>query len=148
MFGKNKLLSDGVQATGVVFEKVGPRSTEGGGFADTYHVTVRVKFDDGSTTDVKQKLNRTKAGLHLVGAVVPVRYDAADHSKVEVDVPALEARQETVRNESRLRSVARAEAALNEQATAGPSADEIRNRAAGDPPPTLAQIRNARNNPS
>jgi hypothetical protein len=147
MFGKTKVLSTGMQATGVVFDRVGPRPTEGGGHVDTYRVTVRVRFDDGTTGDVRAKLHISEVGLHAVGAVVPVRFDPADHSKIEIDVPVLAARKQTARDESRQRSLDRAEAALREQPSAGPTVPEIRDRAPGDALPTLAQIREARNRP-
>ena len=58
-----------------------------------YRVTVRVQFDDGSTTEISRKLHYSSAGLHSEGDILPVRYDPADHSKIEIDVPALKARR-------------------------------------------------------
>jgi hypothetical protein len=58
-----------------------------------YRVTVRVHLDDGSTTEISRKLHYSSAGLHSEGDILPVRYDPADHSKIEIDVPALKARR-------------------------------------------------------
>jgi hypothetical protein len=90
--GKGKLLREGAEIQGVVVD-VKRQLVEGGNYGDPYHVTVRVNFPDGSTAETKQKLGSFKTGNHFDGAIVPVRYDAEDHSKIEVDVPALEAQQ-------------------------------------------------------
>jgi hypothetical protein len=87
MFGKGKLLREGAEAQGVVIQNKGTMTVTG--IAPDYHVKVRVKFDDGTSTEFKQKLNAPTVGRQFEGAVVPVRYDPADHSKVEIDVPAI-----------------------------------------------------------
>jgi hypothetical protein len=89
MFGKGKerLLQEGAVAQGVVIQNKATMTVTG--IDPKYHVKVRVKFDDGTSTEFKQALNAREVGRHFEGAVVPVRYDPADHSKIEIDVPAL-----------------------------------------------------------
>ena len=58
-----------------------------------YRVTIRVNFPDGATTEFKKWLDWHDVGQVFQGSVVPVRYDPSDHSKVVLDVPALEARR-------------------------------------------------------
>jgi hypothetical protein len=117
MFGLgNKLLTDGAQAKGVVIKcKMNP------GIADNivpdYHVTVRVKFDDGSTKEFKQKLNRYKVGgFFTEGTILPVRYDPDNHSKVEIDIPAVTGPPVDYDAENQER-IARAEAAIAQGTT-------------------------------
>ncbi len=90
MFGKGKLLRDGAEAQGVVIDSLIATGADGG-TVDDYEVKVRVRFDDGSTAEVAGKLYRHKVGYHSEGAILPVRYDAHDRSKIEIDVPKLEA---------------------------------------------------------
>jgi hypothetical protein len=92
LFGNNKLLTDGVVGQGVVIDSVGPASTGEGGMGRSYSVKVRVQFPDGTTAEFTEKhLDRYKHGWRLKGDIVPVRYDGADHTKIAVDVHALEA---------------------------------------------------------
>jgi hypothetical protein len=111
MFGKGnaKLSEEGVQAQGVVVQHKGTTTTVG--IAPDYHVKVRMTFDDGTSTEFKQKLNARTVGRHFEGAVVPVRYDPADHSKVEIDVPAL-TRPAVDRTALQQDAIARAEQAI------------------------------------
>jgi hypothetical protein len=115
MFGKDKLLSEGAPAKGVVIETHGPATSGQGGVVDSYRLVVRVKFDDGSTTEFAQKLNHRKDGLHIEGDIVPVRFDPADHSKIEIDLPALAARREAARSDAKQAAIARSERALDPQ---------------------------------
>jgi hypothetical protein len=114
--GKSKLLTTGALTDGVVID-VKRQLLAGGNFGDTYHVTVRVKFDDASTAETKQKLSGLKAGKHFDAAIVPVRYDAGDRSKIAVDVPALEADQRLKLAESEAARTARIERAETEAAS-------------------------------
>lgn len=81
-----KLYSEGAQTEGLVVHR--SDTTEG----INYHLSVRVKFPDGSATEFKKWLDWHDVGQLYEGSVVPVRYDPSDHSKVELDVPALQAR--------------------------------------------------------
>jgi hypothetical protein len=90
MFGNRKtakLYREGAQTEGLVVHR--SDTTEG----INYHVTIRLKFPDGSTTEFKKWLDWHDVGQLYQGSVVPVRYDPSDHSKVALDVPALEERQ-------------------------------------------------------
>jgi hypothetical protein len=122
MLGKGKLLRDGAQAQGVVTESIIATSGEGG-TVDKYTVKVRVQFDDGSTAEISSKLLRHKVGYHYEGAILPVRYDAHDRSKVEIDVPKLEAQFEARTAQVKAEAIERGERQLEVQASefaAGP----------------------------
>src|SRR5260370_41113294 len=87
MFGTKKtakLYSEGTQTEGLVVHR--SDTTE----RINYRVTIRVKFPDGLTTEFKKWLDLHDVGQLYEGSVVPVRYDPSDHSKVVLDVPALE----------------------------------------------------------
>lgn len=97
--GKKKLYEGGAQTEGVVIKataQVNPLTTNPG-----YMIVVRAKFPDGSTTEFTQGRLRDGGGYvyaetygsPYVGQVVPVRYDPSDHSKIAVDLPALEETQ-------------------------------------------------------
>jgi hypothetical protein len=90
MFGAHKkLYTEGAQAEGQVIY-FGWESSA----CWNYHLTVRVKLPDGSSTEFKTgRINKDDYGTLFEGAVVPVRYDPSDHSKVALDLPALKARQ-------------------------------------------------------
>ncbi|MGZ4237913.1 MAG: SHOCT domain-containing protein [Solirubrobacteraceae bacterium] len=87
--GHKKLYTEGAQADGQVIY-FGWESSA----CWNYHLTVRVKLPDGSSTEFKTgNINKDNYGTLFEGAVVPVRYDPSDHSKVALDLPALKARQ-------------------------------------------------------
>ena len=132
MFGKSKVLIEGTKSQGVIFDTSGPRPTEGGGHTDTYHIKVRIKFGDGSTTDIKEKLHISKHGFHLKGQTVPVRYDPADHSKVEIDLPELAAQKQAARDRLDRSANARVEQALNEMTPHGGNTPPIPAAVTGD----------------
>ena len=81
-----KLWSKGAQTEGVVVKVWW--------YADPiqhYGIVFRVKFPDGSTTDVKKRvLYVSDVGYISEGDSVPVRYDPSDYSRVVLDEPALE----------------------------------------------------------
>lgn len=90
MFDHHHLLKHGVAGQGVV---TGHKEIAHDQFATEldYSIHVRVRFEDGAETEIVHRwTNETKVGLLRVGDRVPVRYDPADHSKVVVDMPALE----------------------------------------------------------
>ena len=89
MFGsKKKLYADGAQTEGMVVGTFRYDANMG-----SFGVKVRVKLPDGSTTEFKTRwpLYPSDVGYLFDGSVVPVRYDPSDHSKVALDIPALEA---------------------------------------------------------
>jgi Short C-terminal domain len=89
MFGEKKLLREGMEARAVVL-KADYRWDGMGGTHHIYRVELRVRFDDGSTAELHAKLDKNKVGEYEQADIVPVRYDASDHAKIAVDVPALE----------------------------------------------------------
>ena len=93
--GKRKVLAEGARAEGVVIDSQAPADTGRGGIGVKYRLTARVRFDDGVTAEVSSGwLDRTEVGWKLEGDIVPVRYDPADRTKIEIDVPALIAARE------------------------------------------------------
>ena len=86
MLGHKKLYRDGAQAEGLVTHR--SDTTEG----INYHVTIRVKFPDGTAAEFKKWLDWHDVGQIYEGSVVPVRYDRSDHTKVVLDEPALQER--------------------------------------------------------
>jgi hypothetical protein len=101
---QHHLLKHGVEAQGVVTDHKEIAHDQFGGELD-YSMRVRVRFEDGTETEIVHRwTKREKVGSLRVGDKVPVRYDAADHSKVVIDLPALEA--------AHARKIAEAEATI------------------------------------
>jgi hypothetical protein len=119
--GKGKLFREGAQIQGVVTERNGPRHTTDGGRANPYHVTVRVKFDDGSTAEIKRKLDRREVGIQSPGAILPLRYDPADRSNIEIEVSAIQGPLEAkaVANKARIELIKEEAIARAEQQISG-----------------------------
>jgi hypothetical protein len=90
MFGERKLLREGLEGRAVVL-KADYRWNGMGGTHHIYRVEPRLRFDDGSTTELQTKLDKNKVGEYEQADIIPVRYDPSDHSKIVVDEPALEA---------------------------------------------------------
>ena len=91
MFDKHHLLKHGETILGVVISHK-EISSDQFGYENDYSVHVRVRFPDGSETEVAHRwTSNHKVGDLRVGDKVPVRYDPADHSKAVLDMPALEA---------------------------------------------------------
>ncbi len=88
----HKLLKEGEQGQGVVTRRHDQATESGtGGFSTLFELQGHIKFPDGSQAEFKSELlNSHKVGDIQEGAIVPVRYDASDHSKVVLDVNALE----------------------------------------------------------
>jgi hypothetical protein len=85
--GRERLLRDGATAQGVVIQQQLRAAVTG--VLSEYHVKVRVKFDDGSSIEFRQKLDSAQVGRHAEGAILPVRYDPRDHANIVIDVPAI-----------------------------------------------------------
>lgn len=104
MFDHHRLLRRGATAQGVVTGHKEIAHEEHGGEV-AYSLRVRVRFEDGTETEIVHRwTRRAKVGVLRVGDKVPVRYDPDDHSKAVLDMPALEA--------AHARKTAEAEAAL------------------------------------
>jgi translation initiation factor IF-1 len=76
---------------------------------------LRVHFDDGSSSDASCRVGGIIRGTDLwfdEGDIVPVRFDPADRSKIEVDVQAIKIEREQKARERRKQAVARAERQL------------------------------------
>jgi hypothetical protein len=108
MFGRDKLLDDGARVDGVIIEA--PEYFRGSAdMRGRYKVTVRVGFDDGATIEVERRLHLS-CGEHRAGAVLPMRYDPGDRSKIEIDEAALTAGRDADFAAIQERAVARGEA--------------------------------------
>jgi len=104
MFDQHHLLKHGVVAQGVVTSHKEISHDQYGSELD-YSMHVRVKFEDGTETEIVHRwTKRTKVGSLRVGDKVPVRYDPDDHTKAVLDMPALEA--------AHAKTIAEAEATL------------------------------------
>jgi hypothetical protein len=106
VFGKGKLLEQGAEVDGLVID-ARFHATGEGGVGDKYKVTVRVRFEDGSSTEITRKLSVYAVGAHREGSIVPLRYDPNDRSKIEIDEPALKATRDA--NSARAKELAVAE---------------------------------------
>jgi hypothetical protein len=84
---RERLLRDGATAQGVVIQQQLRAAVTG--VLSEYHVKVRVRFEDGSSIEFRQELDSAQVGRHAEGAMLPVRYDPTDHSKIVIDVPAI-----------------------------------------------------------
>ena len=127
MFGKHKLMRDGACAKAVVTfaERSGGVPMDYGHSALVYRLELRVQFEDGTSTEVSCKVSGAVAGTDpnfYEGAIVPVRYDPADRSKVAVDVPAIEAVRKANEDQLNRQAIDRAEARLAAEARATPGA--------------------------
>lgn len=119
MFDQHRLLRHGVAGQGVVTSHKEIAHDQYGGELD-YSIHVKVRFEDGTETEIVNRwTKRAKVGVLRVGDKVPVRYDADDHSKAVLDMPALEA--------AHARKIAEAEATLKrfEQARIAKAQAEI-----------------------
>jgi hypothetical protein len=120
MFGEKKLLREGVEARAVAL-KADYRWNGMGGTHHIYRVELRVRFDDDSTTELHTKLDNDKVGEYDEADIIPVRYDASDHSKIAVDVPALEAKFQRSQANAEAKKASRI--ASTEAQLAGPAPD-------------------------
>ncbi|MBA3864796.1 MAG: hypothetical protein H0X42_00350 [Solirubrobacterales bacterium] len=108
MFGSDKLVDGGARVNGVIIEA--PEFFRGStDMRGRYKVTVRVQLDDGGTVEVERRLHLS-CGEHRVGAVLPMRYDPTDSSKIEIDEPALTAGRDADFAAIKERAVARGDA--------------------------------------
>jgi hypothetical protein len=115
MFGKRKISKDGERAEAIVL------SSDMSGYSNSHginkcHLTLRVRFDDGTTVETKCSAYPTgPMGAFRVGDVVPVRYLPGDRSKVEVDRDAMVAAKQAGRKEAEEGLVRLAEERLDRQ---------------------------------
>jgi hypothetical protein len=125
----HKLFKDGEQAKGVLTNVDQRKSST---MNVMFDVRGHAKLPDGEQVEfAAEKLNSHKLGWFKVGQVVPVRYDADDHTKVALDTPALEAKHKLDRaqavehfaHQTDDAAVARADAKLARGGAPGPEDD-------------------------
>jgi hypothetical protein len=105
----HKLLREGEQGQGVVTKRRDQAAeSSSSSYSMMFEIEGHITFADGTQTEFRSEwLNSRKVGDIEESAIVPIRYDAADHSKVVLDVVALEAKKQAAK--------AQAEDALDEQ---------------------------------
>jgi len=123
LFKKGKSDHHGARAQAIVTAAKREGGFVGGGgvSAIQYRLELRVSFDDGSTTDTECTVGGMIRGTDLVfaeGDIVPVRYDATDRSKIEVDLAAMEAGTAARSEAFQSAAVVRSEMELSAQAAA------------------------------
>jgi hypothetical protein len=91
----HKLLKEGEQGQGVVTKRHDQASeSSNNSFSILFELQGHIKFPDGTQTEFRSEwLSTHKVGDIQVGSIVPVRYAAEDHSKIVLDVVALEERK-------------------------------------------------------
>jgi Domain of unknown function (DUF1707) len=123
VFHRSKLSRDGAQAEALVLEKkvLATAGGGGGGVANACRYKVRVKFEDGSTTETSCHAFGVNLGRVAVGDVIPVRYDPADRSKVKLDRDAILEQQKADARKWQDEAIARGEQSLGVSSGATPS---------------------------
>ncbi len=94
----HKLLTEGEQGHGVVTKSHDEAAETGTNiYSMRFAVSGHITFPDGTETQFKSDwLSTHNVGEIHEGAIVPVRYDPSDHSKVVLDVVALEEKWQAV----------------------------------------------------
>jgi Domain of unknown function (DUF1707) len=125
MFEKRKLNHDGAQAQALVLEKkIYATENDRGGRAAACRYQLRVKFEDGSTMEISRRAFDHKLAAAGVGDLIPVRYDPADRSKIELDRHAFVERQKADARHWETEAIARGDKELGLSPTAT-SADPV-----------------------
>jgi hypothetical protein len=106
----NKLYKKGVVAQGVIVKRW--MNTQQDITFGNYHVTTRLQLPDGSTAERNDSLYARSDGDFHEGGMIPVRYDAKDHSHFVIDFPLIRERQEERQTQSQDATNARIEAQL------------------------------------
>jgi hypothetical protein len=107
------LMRDGVEAQALVLEKKIYASGYSTGKTNACRYRLRVKFEDGSTNEVALRVWRSKLARANVGDLIPVRYDPADHSKIEIDGKAIQAQRDAAAHEVDEQAIAEGERKLD-----------------------------------
>jgi hypothetical protein len=129
LFHKGKLMREGVEARALVLEKNVFASGYSTNEAKACRYKVRVQFDDSSTSEVSLTVWNRELARARVGDLIPVRYDPADRSKIDIDGDALRAQQVEQERQVHEQAIARGEQEL-EQSSGSPQGS-----AAPDPSP-------------
>jgi hypothetical protein len=123
-----RLLEKGERGKGVVTRRRDQVAESSNSvYSIRFELRGHVKFPDGTESQFRSEmLSSHKVGDLREGAIVPVRYDADDHSKVVIDVIALEEKQKAKVQQQRARieqrkqqAIAEAEAKLAQRNTPG-----------------------------
>jgi hypothetical protein len=93
MFGRGKLMREGVAAQALVLDKKVYAAGVETGRANACRYRLRVRFEDGSTTEISRRVWSSRRAFALVGDLIPVRYDHADRSRIIIDWPAAKAKR-------------------------------------------------------
>jgi len=136
MFGKKSdVLHDGIEAQAVILD-ARPGNLISGHGERQWHLHIRVHYQDGQTADVGceyfdltehtlgDAVNSVEVYPMSPGVVVPVRYDASDRSRVEIDRPKVIADTISSYEAERAKKIARAERQLAGTAAPTPNANE------------------------
>jgi len=112
MFGRGKRIQEsGTAAKAVVLET--DMSGRSNRHAERlWKVRLRVQFDDGPAEADCSMWAKPLSGPG-VGAIVPVRYDPDDRSKIEVDVAAIDAGRDAAREDLEANLIEEAEQKLS-----------------------------------
>jgi len=121
MFHKSKLSRDGAHAQALVLDRRVYSTVGDSGVPDACRYELRVKFEDGSTVETSCRAFGAKLASVAVGDVIPVRYDPADRSKIELDRDAILERQKAQADEWKAKAIERGEESLGLSSTAPPS---------------------------
>jgi hypothetical protein len=97
----HKLLKEGQQGQGVVTKRHDQAvDSSTNKFSILFEIEGHIAFRDGTQAAFKSEwLSTHKVGDIRAGAIVPVRYDPSDHSKVVLDVVALEEQNKAERRQ-------------------------------------------------
>ncbi len=120
-----KLLHSGAQGKAVV-HAVKPLSQireQGSSGVYASVLTLHLRFDDGTAVEVDRVAELGVLKSPSPGDIVPVRFDPDDHSRVEIDVPAIRDRKQRA-------------AQMTDQAAIAAAEDEV--SPAGSPPDSVA----------
>jgi len=107
-------MREGVEAQALVLEKKVYASGMQTGRADACRYRLRVRFEDGSTTEVSRRVWGHKLAYAGVGDLIPVRYDRADRSKIVIDGPAVKAQRAARLRELKEQAIKRGERELDQ----------------------------------
>jgi len=132
VFAKRNLIRSGAKAQALVLDKkVGTFASGGGRTGLKAIVTLgylgnwanagdplsckyelRVRFEDGSETEISRHVRGVNLAWVPVGSLLPVRYDPADRTRIAIDESALKTQRQAQRDDVKADALARGEQAL------------------------------------
>jgi hypothetical protein len=113
VFRKGRLRGTGVEARALVLEKNVFASGYSTNETKACRYKVRVQFDDGSTSEATLSAWNHELARALVGDLIPVRYDPADRSKIEIDSEVMKAQRAEQQRELSEQAIERGEQELD-----------------------------------